>query len=83
MSVVISRLVVAPVAEGITGGNISNAQIARVAGMNADENNGLIQYTIEAMDKKYAKKIKKQEKKIKAIVCTKNMSNRPVIKPIL
>ena len=63
MSVVISRLVVASVAGGITGGNISNAQIAVVAGMNAVKNNGLIQYIFEAMDEKYAKKIKSMKKR--------------------
>ena len=63
MSVVISRLVVASVAGGITGGNISNAQIAVVAGMNAVKNNGLIQYTFEVMDEKYAKKINSMKKR--------------------
>ena len=54
---------VASVAGGITGGNISNAQIAVVAGMNAVKNNGLIQYIFEAMDEKYAKKIKSMKKR--------------------
>ena len=42
--------------------------------MNAVENNELVQYTSEAIFEKEAKKLKKQEKEIKAKVCTKNMS---------
>ena len=37
----VSKLAVASLAGGITGGNISNAQIAGVAGMNAVENNNI------------------------------------------
>ena len=42
--------------------------------MNTVENNELVQYTSEAIFEKEAKKLKKQEKEIKAKVCTKNMS---------
>ena len=46
----------------------------RRSGTNAVENNELVQYTSEAIFEKEAKKLKKQEKEIKAKVCTKNMS---------
>lgn len=58
----------------VAGGSISHAQIAVVAGMNAVENNELVQSTSEAIFEKEAKKLKKQEEEIKAKVCTKNMS---------
>ena len=54
---------VASVAGGITGGNISNAQIAGVAGMNAVENNPLINIRGESKLNPEERKINEKLKK--------------------
>ena len=54
---------VASVAGGITGGNISNAQIAGVAGMNAVENNALINIKGESKLNSEERKINEKLKK--------------------
>ena len=63
---------VTSVAGGITGGNISNAQIAGVAGMNAVENNPLINIRGESKlnpeERKINEKLKRQAYKLQMII---------------
>ena len=69
------------VAGGLSGGSLSNAQIAGVLGQNAVENNALInskgEGKLNAQERKINEKLKKQAYKVRMITKENTMHVKP------